>query len=200
VDILKTRVLALVGPIGVGKTTLADNIQQQLKPEDSCLRISFAEPIKKALLAMAGYSIDELERIDSWKETFQELKNEEFLTTGRTWRYAAQTLGTEWGREIMHSDIWSNAACISMAAYNCAIIDDLRFHSESDILHINFDVLTIRLARPDMEVAKTQHISEQEYETMPNVHYNFLLPEVGSPGYNKIVDQMINYLRHGVKP
>jgi hypothetical protein len=187
-------VLALIGPIGVGKSTLANNIDKQLSHTDSCIRISFAEPIKKALLVMAGFSTD------NWYETFQVLKNEEFLNTGRTWRYAAQTLGTEWGRELIHPDIWSKAACVRIREYEQAIIDDMRFHNESRVLHSEFDVFTVRLVRPDIEIVEAQHISEQEYMTMPNVDCTFLLPEITQPNYNKLVYKAIQYLRFGIKP
>lgn len=56
---------------------------------------------------------------------------------GKSYRYLARTLGTEWGRNIVGENVWTDAfmaefRCISLDGPVC--VDDLRFPNELDTL------------------------------------------------------------------
>jgi hypothetical protein len=114
------------GP-GAGKSTVAKIIKKfcpelEIKP--------FAEPIKKMvrlLLLIHGYSPDQAQfyLYDPFgKETPLDL-----IAGKPTSRKLMQTLGTEWGREIISQEIWANAWRQNCFLTNF-IADDVRFHAE----------------------------------------------------------------------
>lgn len=63
------------------------------------------------------------------------------LLGGKTPRYAMQTLGTEWGRNLIHPDlwvfIWTRYRRSEMRAFprDRVVADDVRFPNEVDAIH-----------------------------------------------------------------
>ncbi|WP_291732376.1 hypothetical protein [Leisingera sp. F5] len=98
------RVIGLCGLAGSGKTTAAEFLEGL-----GYIRIAFADPLKamlRALMASAGVPEDYAERMLAG-----DLKEAEIVDLGgRSPRYAMQTLGTEWGRNLMHPDFWVEIA------------------------------------------------------------------------------------------
>jgi hypothetical protein len=85
---------------GSGKSTVAHVLAQQ-----SWQVIAFAEPLKAmaaALLDAAGYGQGEIETILSTDKQ-RELG---YLAGAPTARHLLQTLGTAWGRELIHPQLW----------------------------------------------------------------------------------------------
>lgn len=87
---------------------------------------------------------------------------------GKTPVHAMQTLGTEWGREMIYQDIWVDALNRELERYVDAkltrfVIDDLRFISEKeyvDSLRDKYNVLVVKIERDG--VALGSHRSETE--------------------------------------
>jgi hypothetical protein len=50
---------------------------------------------------------------------------------GFSWRHAAQTLGTEWGRNTLREDIWTMLAIGKLHQSGRYVFDDLRFENEA---------------------------------------------------------------------
>ena len=161
-------VIGLIGLIGAGKTTTA----QYLCGKHGFYRLRFADSLKN-MLHTFGLSVDE---IDGSK------KNEPCeKLCGKTPRYAMQTLGTAWGRELIGQDVWVEALkrellCISEInvgenkeiKINKFVIDDVRFKNEVRMLtnltlqsDYQFMPYMIRLHR-DNNREKYNHISEND--------------------------------------
>jgi Deoxynucleotide monophosphate kinase len=88
-----TILIGLAGRAGSGKTTVAN----YLSGRHGFLAYAFASPIKQALSAMCRLTDEQLEG---------EAKEETIDWLGRSPRFLMQTLGTEWGRALVHRDIW----------------------------------------------------------------------------------------------
>lgn len=109
-----TFVIGFAGPGGAGKDTVARLL--------GFYSIAFAEPLKEGLLAM-GFP----------EPKNRELKEEIIAGYTFTWRKAAQTLGTEWGR-MLDPEIWLSIAKQRRVISPLPVISvtDVRFHNEAD--------------------------------------------------------------------
>lgn len=110
------RVVAFVGPIGSGKTTAA----ACLKPL-GYHRVSFADPLKQMLMTLG---------LSHTQVYGEEKEIPSPLLGGRTPRHAMQTLGTEWGRYMIHQDLWALSWQHRCQAHQLVTVDDLRFPNE----------------------------------------------------------------------
>ncbi len=154
-------IIGICGPKYSGKSTLAHYLVTNYK----FTNLLFAKPIKMMLTTLVVYQGATPEH--ARRMSYGDLKNKpsEYLD-GRTPVQAMQTLGTEWGREIISELLWVNALkrhISSTTTYNKSniVIDDLRFiRSEDDFIHANNGKI-IRLFRKGS--APSEHRSEREY-------------------------------------
>lgn len=120
-------IIAFCGYAGSGKTTSAKVLVDEL----AFVRLPLAGPLKR-MMASIGLSEEQIH--GDLKETPCD------LLCGKTPRYAMQTVGTEWGREIIGSDIWTNAwkeSAWSALEYGDAsgvVCDDCRFENEVEAI------------------------------------------------------------------
>ena len=144
-------VVGLAGPKGVGKSTLAIDLA-----DGKTALSSFAEPIRAMLKGVVP------------AEYLTELKNEEVPHMGVTGRSMLQTLGTEWGRQIVDRDLWVNFARQRVfalrglegdEAVDSIIFDDLRFENEANMVKELGGELW-RVSRRGYEPPKDSHSSE----------------------------------------
>lgn len=125
-------VVAFTGKAGSGKSTAADHLVAR-----GWVRVKFADPLKdmmRALLAASGMTPAEIER-----RIEGDLKEQpEPMLAGRTPRYAMQTIGTEWGRDLIGSGLWIGIAEAQilrrLQAGQNVVIDDCRFDNEADVV------------------------------------------------------------------
>ncbi len=149
--------IGIQGALGAGKTT----IRKTLVSDMGFTPMSMADPIKVALMSM-GATRSEMYGEDKPKP------NE--LWGGKTNRFAMQTLGTEWGRQIIQPDIW--VECIRRSIDTMyqdhvgipprtnlghqplrIVIDDIRFRNEMELIHqFGGNLWTVR--RPSVEYAE----------------------------------------------
>lgn len=152
-----TNVIGLCGAAGSGKSVAADELEQ-----NGFVRVRFSSFLKammRGFFAACGLSEDEIER--RIEGDLKEVPDE--LLGGKTPRYAMQTLGTEWGRELISPTIWSNAwrarAEAELARGNRIVAEDVRFETEDLEVH-RLAGKIIKLTGCAKDVAASGHASE----------------------------------------
>lgn len=120
--------IGICGKAGAGKDTCGSVVQAfYAERSQAVLRYSFATPLKLALGAMLG--------IDPKLFESPEFKQQRHPALGKTYRELLQTLGTEWGRDVVHPDCWVLLAeeRIGKRARDGigTVITDVRFNNEA---------------------------------------------------------------------
>lgn len=158
------KLVAFIGAIGAGKSTAASifTAGNQFK------RISFADPLKSMLNGL-GLSYEDLYGTE--KET------PSLLLSGKTPRFAMQTLGTEWGRDIISQELWVNAWLhrVSCNVEAGTVVDDMRFANEYSAVR-SLGGIVVKIVRQDKDSnnARTDdaHASEAAFE---NFNYDYII-------------------------
>lgn len=198
-----------------GKDTAAKYLASKF---DKTQIIWFAEPVKlaaKAFLEIVyGCSITDDHMYGSKKE--EPLYNslgQPILGGGKsgliqteyqepvhiTFRYMAQWIGTEFGRNVIDQDIWSRAAMIKAGTlktqgYQSVIIPDCRFKSELKFTSQfcedkKIDLVTLRMHRPLKEHEEDLHPSEIDLD---DVEFDNILENTGTT--EELYHQLNTYL------
>lgn len=118
---MKRKIVGLFGLPTAGKSYAA-SVLTKLDP--SFQVVSFASPIKGMLAAINGG-----QPLDKAK-TYPLLGN-------KTGRELCQTLGTEWGRELVSPTLWVDlmAHAVGQLPEGCNVVfDDLRFNNEQEYI------------------------------------------------------------------
>lgn len=118
---MKLPVVALAGRARVGKDSAADVLYRAIPHS---YRYSFADPIRAMLNAGFGIDMNDPEWIASKEDPIPWLAD-------RSPRQLMQTLGTEWGRELVHPDVWLMAATARLRPSDTMIVSDVRFDNEA---------------------------------------------------------------------
>ncbi len=157
-------IIGLTGPAGSGKSTLA----HYLVNKHNFAEMAFADPIRDmvaALLGITRLALD-LQLADrEWKEA----KINEIDASPRR---LMQTLGTEWGRHLIHSGLWVSLMNERLQDYlrgglngfAGVVISDVRFENEADFIRTRG--LLLHVARPDLA-----RIDQHESETGIRTHH-----------------------------
>ncbi len=151
---MNKKIIALCGPVGCGKSTLADSLIDHHK----FIRLSFAAPIKqmiKVLLNCQGASRDEVRRM-LWGDLKEHPTR---YLSGQSPRHAMQTLGTEW-RDLMHTELWTNIWRGATKFVDRIVVDDMRFTHEAKAVR-ELGGKIIRIDRPGF--GPGFHFSEIDY-------------------------------------
>lgn len=113
-------IIGIAGPARSGKNTVADFIQV----ETGGYIYHFADPMRAMLRAGLG--------IDLNAPYWQERKEEIVGPIGKSPRQLMQTLGTEWGRNLVSDDLWLVMAQIQFRNRGSGmIVPDVRFENEA---------------------------------------------------------------------
>lgn len=150
-------IIGICGYKGSGKSTAAEALI-----EIGYTRVKFADTLKNMLRCL-GLTDEHLEG---------ELKEVDCpLIGGMTPRYAMQTLGTEWGRNLISNRLWVlDWARRTGAVLGPVVTDDLRFPNEQEaIRHLGGFVLMIDRAHKSTD----PHPSEDLSHIIPDhIFYN----------------------------
>jgi hypothetical protein len=114
-------IIGLAGLKRSGKNTAAEHLCRRYMMVER----SFADPMRQFVMGLLGMSPAELD-----------LKKEVVIPwLGVTPRHMLQTLGTEWGREMVHSELWVRSVLRNMAPGVDYVISDVRFPNEAEAIH-----------------------------------------------------------------
>lgn len=122
-------------------------------------RVLFAGALKDACCAMFGWTREQLEDYD-FKETPEPI-------TGKTPRMILQLMGTDFGRDMLHPEIWLRllAAEVERMTVNgiTPVITDVRFENEADFVRKLGGTL-IHVVNPETVSRTDGHASENGVE------------------------------------
>jgi rhodanese-related sulfurtransferase len=162
------KLIGLTGLRRSGKDTAA-----QVLVEDGFENIKFAGALKEMLRTYLAYVGVDGGRVESYIEG----PEKEFATSlfeGKTTRYAMQTLGTEWGRELIGTNIWVNAAIARAKQFDKVVVSDVRFPNEAVAIKAAGGTI-IRISRPG-QVADS-HPSES---LIQSIQHDLLIANIGT--------------------
>jgi len=155
--------IGFTGKAGVGKDT-AFGFIKEVYPEAQ--RFAFADPIRNAVQAAFPY-------ID-----FSKLSKEDMIPQlGVTVRYLYQTLGTEWGRDIIGPNCWILGLEEAYKLSDMLVVTDVRFDNEAREIQRLGGVI-VQILRPD--ATRLTHRSELgvRFDYIEHVVINHDTPEV----------------------
>ena len=199
------KIIGITGEAGAGKTTFAGYLIEALSVLEgswvSCRKLSFATPIKDALGAML-----DLDRYYFEDRDKKERSLDVYPGLG-TPRSLMQSLGTEWGRELIGPDLWvdiakAKAKKFGDAGINYLLIDDVRFDNVARWVDEQGGVI-IEVERDDIAIAGA-HVSENGLTSLPSytvdnigdekalrfTAYSLALEITGHKGYRTPSDPM----------
>lgn len=155
-------VVTITGLAGAGKSTVAD----RLIDDNGFRRGKFANALKEMLRAFLRYrKVDDATIERMLEGDLKGEPSEHFL--GKSPREAMQTLGTEWGRNCIHPDLWVDTEFLvqELGPYAGAepgppmVIDDCRFPNEAAAIRA-IGGTVIGVERPEAPGATMAHSSE----------------------------------------
>jgi hypothetical protein len=100
------------------------------------------------------------------------------LLGGKSPRWAMQTLGTEWGRQLIHNDLWVNAAIATWRkrVEGNYVFDDVRFENEAAAIRREGGEIW-RVQRPGYPIVAMGHVSEAGQD---NICSDWIVQNTGS--------------------
>jgi len=147
----KQILIGLCGPAGSGKDTVAKHMA-------NCgfHRYTLAMPLKRGLEAMLGITLD------VWDDRVRKEQVIDWL--GKSPRQVAQTLGTEWGRQHVHKDLWVKLMLrkwdeVRHSLSPRMVVTDVRFDNEAQAI-IDAGGTVWRVEREKVDPV-ADHVSEK---------------------------------------
>lgn len=117
------KLIALAGPAYCGKDTVAGILRREFP----VCSLAFADPIR--LMLRNAFNLTD-------EHFFGKLKEVPLDWLGKSPRQLMQTLGTEWGRGLIHEDLWLILAERKVSEIHAsgfhAVITDCRFENEAE--------------------------------------------------------------------
>lgn len=147
------QLIGITGRARAGKDTIASHLVER----HGYTRMAFADPIRD-MLAVLGVDGDHM---NTYKE-------EIIPHLGISYRHLAQTLGTEWGRQLHGTDFWVNVLDRRKVTLHPhaqrIVISDVRYNNEARYIRQCGGTIW-HVERPDNPVGLADHAREHPSET-----------------------------------
>jgi hypothetical protein len=143
------RLIGIAGRAGSGKDTIA----RHLSVVHGFHVTAFATPLKDILIRL-GLTRDHFATLAA-KET-------PIPALGKSPRQMMQTLGTDWGRNMVHEDLWIRVLEHRLRGYppgHDLCVSDVRYNNEARWIREQGGVIW-HIARADHETTESEHSSE----------------------------------------
>nr|CAI3971244.1 deoxynucleoside monophosphate kinase [Ochrobactrum phage ORM_20] len=105
-----------------GKTHISTKLQEY---SPTIKAIGFSDPLYACLYEAAGITLEEIQ-----DKSRREIPDERL--GGKSIQYALNTLGSDWGRGMIHENIWTNRAFSKSELGKYNLFDNVRFLNELD--------------------------------------------------------------------
>lgn len=147
-------IIGLCGYKRTGKTTVAEILCDRY----GYFHESFASPLREFVATIIGHDLQSLEAVK--EEPLEWLD-------GMTPRAMMQTVGTEWGRDMIHPELWVRSLVKRIAPAisrgQPVVVSDVRFPNEALAIR-NLGGIIVRVTRPGME--RGTHPSETQVDAI----------------------------------
>ena len=142
-------IIGLCGAAGAGKDTVA----MRLVESHGFTKLAFADPIYDAVSAITGVSVDQL------KDRSRKENCLGWISCSP--RRLLQSLGTEWGRDMIHPEIWIMSLMNRIDGTRDVVITDVRFNNEAEaILARGGEVWRVEGRASRLDAESSGHSSE----------------------------------------
>lgn len=183
----KGVVIGLTGRAGSGKTAAAIYLAEHR----GFIRVPFAAPLKRMLRSLG---LTDRETDGDLKEAPSD------VLMGATPRHAMQRLGTEWGRNLIHPDLWIELwrrdAERLLAGGHSVVAEDCRFPNEASVIRrIGGKIISIRTDEA-IDPAIGSHVSET-HDIEPDV--KILNAKTSLDDLHARVDGALDFLGKGAR-
>lgn len=133
---LKGKIIGISGKKGSGKDVVARKLFEKMV-SDKAIILYLADCIKHGLYHMLKDYTD-IEITDLYGPSGNRSKEILIGSHSYTIRHLLQTLGTEWGRECLHENVWLDLFLVSAERYIDngfnVIVPDVRFINEASLI------------------------------------------------------------------
>lgn len=146
-------IIGLAGLKRSGKSTIEKRL---LSYPFNYLTYSFAHPIKLTLANL--FNID-YNTLDSQITKEVNLNSPPFNTLDKpvTPRLLMTTLGTEWGRKLIHPNIWTELAKLHIDTDKNTLLSDIRFENEASLVR-DLKGIVIHIRKEDNLLTDIKHL------------------------------------------
>lgn len=138
-------VVGVTGAAGSGKDTVASMLGWGWRV------VSFADPLYDMIAAMTGYPV--------WQLKDREFKEQVIPWLGKSPRQLLQTLGTDWGRDMVSRDVWLKIGARRIQSGYLVVVPDVRFDDEAEMIREDFGGVIWEVTRPGASTCAS-HVSE----------------------------------------
>lgn len=120
--------IGLCGPAGAGKNTVAEF----LTDSDGCSfrQVAFADPLYECVSTITGLAVAQLKD--------RAVKEAVIPWLGKSPRQMLQSLGTEWGRQMVHDQLWIRITLDrirdDLTNGRSVVVTDVRFDNEAEAI------------------------------------------------------------------
>lgn len=146
-------IIGLIGYKNSGKTSITKAFKR-VYPELPVRMIGFSNPLYK-MLGVLGITEEEIQDKPNRNTPHPKLG-------GKSIQFALNSLGTEWGRKMIHENIWTDRAMDDADPRVINVADNVRFPNEFDAV-MDRNGLTVAIINPNVKddgTAPEAHIEE----------------------------------------